>query len=323
MTTYRHHLKTDTYLNFYPVIRRQMRRLNKRGMDDKLMFIMWEFIVIVMVFVVLTMSVRGIANDTTYWKRYHSADLALMTDLIIANQGDFTINYDMKSLRQNFVVKAMRIDPLKFLIFMKIDSFFVYDTSIEKDRFPESFIFAKDKDVIVSPSNTSSDYVILYKKEGNVGMGSNSLSESISCPSADTKGDLSLKSFSALALSDDIKSYSSFINSRLLIVGKGNANEALFTLKTSTTATTTIYYDWSQNHISNKKMACLIQRQLLQKFPDMNIVSKPYDNSLEIEPFVSQRNNYMYWILIDVNTTAITNSNISDSIASAIEEYYG
>jgi len=300
-----------------------MRRLNKRGMDDKLMFIMWEFIVIVMVFVVLTMSVRGIANDTTYWKRYHSADLALMTDLIIANQGDFTINYDMKSLRQNFVVKAMRIDPLKFLIFMKIDSFFVYDTSIEKDRFPESFIFAKDKDVIVSPSNTSSDYVILYKKEGNVGMGSNSLSESISCPSADTKGDLSLKSFSALALSDDIKSYSSFINSRLLIVGKGNANEALFTLKTSTTATTTIYYDWSQNHISNKKMACLIQRQLLQKFPDMNIVSKPYDNSLEIEPFVSQRNNYMYWILIDVNTTAITNSNISDSIASAIEEYYG
>jgi len=300
-----------------------MRRLNKRGMDDKLMFIMWEFIVIVMVFVVLTMSVRGIANDTTYWKRYHSADLALMTDLIIANQGDFTINYDMKSLRQNFVVKAMRIDPLKFLIFMKIDSFFVYDTSIEKDRFPESFIFAKDKDVTVSPSNTSSDYVILYKKEGNVGMGSNSLSESISCPSADTKGDLSLKSFSALALSDDIKSYSSFINSRLLTVGKGNANEALFTLKTSTTATTTIYYDWSQNHISNKKMACLIQRQLLQKFPDMNIVSKPYDNSLEIEPFVSQRNNYMYWILIDVNTTAITNSNMSDSVASAIEEYYG
>jgi hypothetical protein len=299
-----------------------MRRLNKRGMDDKLMFIMWEFIVIVMVFVVLTMSVRGIANDTTYWKKYHSADLALMTDLIMANQGDVTINYDMKTLRQSFVAKAMLIDPLKFQIFMKEDSFFIYDQSIDKDRFPQSFIFAKDKDIKVQPSNTT-DYVILYKKEGNVGMTTNSLSESISCPAQDTTGNLSQKSFGVLALSDGIKAYSDYINSKLLTIGKGSNNEVLFALATSSTAVTTIYYDGTLNQVSNKKMACLIQRRLLQKFPDMDITIKPYDNSFEIEPFVSQKDKYMYWILININTTMITNMNISDSIAGAIGEYYG
>jgi len=294
-------------------------------MDDKLMFIIWELVVVLMVIIVLTISVKGIANNTSYWKRYHSADLALMTDLIIANQGDFSINYDMKDIRHNFVTRAMRIDPLVFQIFLKEDAFFVYDQSIDKDRFPQSFIFSKDKDVTVSTSNTSNDYIVLYKEEDNVGMKDNYISTIISCPSEDTKGDLSTKRFEVMSLSDETKTYGSYITDRLQTVGKGYDDEALFTLTTSTTDSTTIFYDSLNplNQVRSEKMACLIQRQLLQKFPDMKITSKPYDMSAEIEPFANQRNNYMYWVLISVNTSQITTTDLSDSIKNAIVEYYG
>ena len=43
-----------------------IRRLGKRGQEDKIYFLIWELIVLVMVIVALTVAVRGISNNTNY-----------------------------------------------------------------------------------------------------------------------------------------------------------------------------------------------------------------------------------------------------------------
>jgi len=306
-----------------------MRRLNKRGMDDKLMFVIWEVIVILMVIIVLTISVRGIANNTNYWKKYHSSDLALMTDLITASQGDFIVNYNMKELRQNWATRTLRIDSPIFQTFIKEDSFFIYDQSIDKDRFPQSFIFAKNKDTKIIVSNTSSDYIVLYKKDNSISMKTTYISEIVTCSSENTKDNILEKKFDVVYLSEETKSYSQYINNLLHTVGEGTDTSSglLIALTNITIGPTIIYYDSSSSsQIMSKKMACLVQKQLSQKFSDVDIQFQPYDNSLEIEPFKTQKNKYFYWILIKFNTNDIIPDNtkeLGDSLQSAIKEYYG
>jgi hypothetical protein len=282
---------------------------------------MWEIMVILMVIIALTVSVRGIANNTTYWKKYHSTDLAMMTDLVIANQGDFVINYELKEMKENTATKMLRIDQLIFQTFLKTNSVFVYSESIDKDRFPQSYIFAEDRDVKVSTSNLTADYIVLYKEGDIVGMKRDYMILVSGCPSADTKGNLSEKHINVIGLSSTIKSYSDYINTALKTVGKGTDDELLVALIDDNTNPTTIYYD-SLNQIKSEKISCLTKRRLEQTYPDLTIQQKSYDKSFEIEPFVSQRDAYMYWMLISVNTQDITSRDLSDSIRLAIEEYY-
>jgi hypothetical protein len=297
-----------------------MLRLGKRGMEDKLTFTLWEVVVIFMVAIALIIAVRGIANDTTYWKKYHSTDLALMTDLVIANQGDFVINYDIKDLESSWATKLLRIDKLVFQIFLKDDSYFIYDTSIDKDRFPQSYIFAQDKEI--STTNITSDYIVLYKEGNTIGLKSDYLSPVVSCPSADTKGDLSKKHFDVIPLSDAAKIYSTPINELLKTVGTGQDKELLISIIDNATEPTTIYYD-SLSQVKSEKMSCLIMKHLKESSPDVNVKVKPYDKSFEIEPFVSQRTNYMYWVLIEVNTNSTDYKSLTENIRDAIYEYYG
>ncbi|MGV8141300.1 MAG: hypothetical protein ACP5NW_02575 [Candidatus Woesearchaeota archaeon] len=298
-----------------------MRRLNKRGMDDKLAFTMWEMMVILMVIIALTVSVRGIANNTTYWKKYHSTDLAMMTELIIASQNNFAVNYEMKEMRENSATKMLRIDQLIFQTFLKTNSFFVYHESIDDDRFPQSYIFAEDKDINIVTSNTTSDFVVIYKEGDTVGMREEFMNPIIGCPSADTSGNLDEKRISVIELSTATRPYSTYINNALITIATGTDDELLIALIDDNTRPTTIYYD-PFTQVKSEKMSCLTRKNLLQIYQDITVQQKSYDNSFEIEPFISQRASYMYWILISINTRDVNRQNLSNSIELAVEEYY-
>jgi len=306
-----------------------LRRWGKRGLEDKIPFIIWEIIVILMVVIALTVSVRGIANNTTYWKKYHSADLALMTDLILTSQGDFNINYNLKEIEPNIVSKTFRIDPLSFQIFLRDDAYFVYDKSIDDDRFPQSYIFARDPartDVIVS--NTTNSYITIHKQGRSLSLGEYYTLPIASCPSDITTGDTTLKHFEALGLSDaTAKNYGDYINTVLHRYGN-TEHEMLVFLTEDAVQPTTVYYDTDiSNPTKSDKMACLIKKQILQKYPDMNIVEKPYDNSFDSNTiFTNNKNNqnnpYNYWIIIQIKKGDISDKDLAESIVNAIDEYY-
>jgi hypothetical protein len=289
-----------------------------------------------MVVIVLTISVRGIAQNTSYWKKYHSADLALMTDLIIANQGDFSINYNMKELQKSFVTRTLRIDPLIFQTVLGDNAVFVYDESMDKDRFPQSYTFAADSDIKIIKTNLTSDYLVVYKEGDTVGIKDNSIAEAISCSSENTKGNLDEKRFEVMKISntaetssnpngeDVAQTYSDYTGILLKTVGRGSNDEGLIVLSNSLSQPTTIYY--TLHEIKSEKLSCLLRKQLLNNFPDMNIQLRPYDSSdktLEVEPFFSQRSKYMYWIAVRINTKELTKEAFGNNLKSAIEEYYG
>jgi hypothetical protein len=297
--------------------------LGKRGMEDKLTFVMWEMIVILMVVIALTVSVRGIANNTTYWKKYHSADLALMTDLMFINQGDFAVNYDLKELHKNFATKTLRIKPLIFQIFLKDNSYFIYDTSIDEDRFPQSYIFAGSEGIKVVNSNMTSDYIVVYKTGSDIGMKSNEIIGQVSCSAIDTIADVSTKHFTAIGLSDSSITYGKYITESLVAVGTGSDDELLIAITTNSAGEMKTYYDAvSSGQGKSEKMACLVRKQISQKYPDIDVTQKPYDNSLDTDPFINERGKYMYWIVIDVSESVSTKE-LNDMVKGAISEYYG
>jgi hypothetical protein len=304
-----------------------LRRWGKRGLEDKLPFTIWEVMVILMVVIALTVSVRGIANNTTYWKKYHSADLALMTDVMLTNQGDFTVNYNLKEVQKNIVTKTLRIDPLIFQIFLKEDAYFVYDKSIDDDRFPQNYIFARDPArVSVVLSNTTNDYVIIRKQGKSLSMGEYYMLPTISCPSDITTADASKKHFEVISLSDTAnKNYGSQVASVLQRYA-GTEKEMIIFLVEDASQSTTVYYD-SLNPIKSGKMTCLIKKDILQKYPDLNIIEKPYDNSFDNNVLFTnarddKNNPYNYWIIIHVKQGEINSTDLTESIINAIDEYY-
>jgi hypothetical protein len=305
-----------------------LRRLGKRGLEDKIPFIIWEVLVILMVVIALTVAVRSIANNTTYWKKYHSADLALMTDLIITNQGDFNVNYNLKAMQTNTVTKALRIDPLVFQIFLRNDAYFVYDKSIDEDRFPQSYIFARDPSrVNIITSNSTNSYLTLRKQGNTFSMGDYYSPSGISCPSEGTTASTKDKHFEALSLADNAKSYTDFVNKLLGKYGNKEQEMLIFLIENDVQSTS-VYYDTNiPNPVKSEKMTCLIKKQILQKYPDMNILEKAYDNSFDKNIIFTnnkdnQNNPYNYWIIVQVKKGEITDKELAEFITQAIDEYY-
>ncbi|MGV8087296.1 MAG: hypothetical protein ACP5N1_06720 [Candidatus Woesearchaeota archaeon] len=296
-------------------------------MDDKLAFIMWEAIVILMVVIALTISVKGIANNTTYWKKYHSADLALMTDLILINQGDFEVNYDMKELKKNVVTKMLNIDNLVFQTVLTKDAYFLYDESKDKDRFPQSYIFAKtDSRLTINPFETTSSYIVLNKKGDSFSINTNINSQDMPCPALVTASDLSTQEINAIPTSSSIKDYSDYIDAVLTTTGTGTNPELLIILSESSGNKNRIYSDISQTSRSNK-LSCLIKRQLITTNPSLDLQELLYDYSLDNyinnDPIKTEKNKYIYWIIIELNKSAIDKESLANGINAAIGEYYG
>jgi hypothetical protein len=305
------------------------RRFGKRGLEDKLSFTIWEIMVILMVIIALTLSVRALANNTTYWKKYHSADLALITDLILTNQGEFDINYNLKEMHPNLATKALRIEPLTFEIVLRDDAYFVYDKSSEDDRFPQSYIFGRDtKRTKVVPSNSTNEYIILHKQGKTLSMSESYTLPVESCPTDITKADTSQKHFEVTSISDSStisKEYASQINSVLRRYAGTEQEMQIFLIEDSIKPTT-IYYNTGQITESGK-MSCLIRKAILKNNPDLNIIEIPYDDSLNANAILtneitSPNKKYIYWVIIQVNSKDVTKDDLGKNIISAIDEYY-
>ena len=252
-----------------------------------------------------------------------------MTELTLTNQGDFNINYNLKTMQKNIVTNALHIDPLAFQIFLRDDAYFVYDKSIDNDRFPQSYIFARDPSrVTIVLSNTTNDYVILRKEGGTLSIGEYYALTTPACPSDVTTGDTTKKHFIVISLSDiTSKDYGNYVNTVLKRYA-GTENEMIIFLTEDSVQSTNVYYDTDiPSPVKSQKMTCLIKKYILQKYPDMTIAEKPYDNSLDNNAtFTNNKNNqnspYNYWIIIQVKKGDISNKDLADSILSAIDEYY-
>ncbi len=301
-----------------------MRHFGKRGMDDKLAFIMWEIMVIFMVVIALTISVKGIANNSTYWKKYHAADLALMTDLILTNQGDFEINYNMKELKSTPVSKILGIDNLVFQTTLTNDAYFLYDTSKEDDRFPQSYVFAKTSKIKIIPSETTSSNIVLTKTGDSFSMTQGEIQIETSCPSLDTLQSLANKNIMVISTSDNLKDTSKYITETLKTAAKGQEPELLIVLSNSNSDKNRIYYNIDNGQVEkSNKLSCLIKKQLVIQNELIEIQEIPYDNSLNIEPFTSQKDKYNNWIILEINKDIINQNILTNSLRNTIIEYYG
>jgi len=302
-----------------------MRHFGKRGMDDKLAFIMWEIMVIFMVVIALTLSVKSIANNTTFWKKYHSADLALMTDLTLVNQGDFRINYDMKDLKSTAVSKVLGIDKLVFETVLTNDGYFLYDESKATDRFPQSYVFGKtNSKIAIKESDTTSSYVILNKVGDTFSMTTNGASTEISCPVLETANPhLTLEKKIDLVSISDTLNYDNLNNKILLPLANGQSLELLIIISESVGGKNRIYYN-DNNYAKGQKLSCLIKKQLIKQDNTIELEELPYDTSFDntINAKI-KTDTYNYWILIELNKTSITEDILGNSLKLAINEYYG
>jgi len=306
-----------------------VRNLGRKGMDDKMMFLIWEMIAIAMVALILTMAVRGIANNTTYWKKYHSTDMALMTDLMLTNQGEFNVNYNLKELHTNWVTNMLFIDQLSFQIFLKDDSYQVYDGSIDKDRFPQSFIFANNPQINIVQSNVTKSYITIVKNKDSLSMESDNLV--LSCPQGDSsdKKDRELAIFKVVSIDNSVDEYSSYIDTVLSAYGRkgstGTDNELLIVLtQNPDNAASTIIYHNPDDPLKSGRIACLIHKNLLGKYPDKTLNEAAYDKSLDDkEPFRTEKGNYKYWIIISIKKDDMSKEDMGAVIDSSVKEYYG
>jgi hypothetical protein len=304
------------------------RKFYKKGMDDKLMFTMWEIIVVLMVVTVLTISVRGISNDTTYWKKYHSTDLALMTDIISPMNGDFIINYEIKDLNTNFATKILKLETLRFMIYLRDGAYYVYDESASKDRFPQSYVFSQDRDRTVTESNITSDYVVLYKQGNIISLKTDYVSSGIICPTMTTTSNLKEIYFDTKEVTLESKSYSDYISTFLKNTGTGTNKESLFFIETNTENNIIYYDDTSDKKSKSEKMACIIRRNIIKNDTTIKVDIKPYSSIRKENPVSElisttfEQSNYNYYVYIKLDTEEFSEKKISELMKLSIEEYY-
>ncbi|HYD03028.1 MAG TPA: hypothetical protein VEC16_01900 [Alphaproteobacteria bacterium] len=294
-------------------------------MEDKLLFTMWEIVVVLMVIIALTVAVRGIANNTVYWKKYHSTDLALMTDLLMINQGDFVLNYELKDIERNIVTDGLMIDPLRLNIVLRDNAYFIYDGTPQQDRFPQNYIFATDSDIKIINSEIASDYVVLYKEGNSFSLRNDYIAKTISCPSIDTKGNIAEMHFEVMAIEDSLIGRARYATE--LLKTPGTTNDLLIAISEASEVQSKniIYYDTSNKAIS-EKMGCIIMRKMLESNPDLKIEIRPFDSSIISENedlFESKKSGYRYFVVMDFNSGLFTDQEFSKHLEEAIKEFYG
>jgi hypothetical protein len=319
-----------------------VKSFGKRGQEDKIYFLIWEFIVLVMVIVALTVAVRSISNNNTYWKKYLSSDLAMITDLTYAGQGDFMINYNMKQVGSSTVSKILLSDGLSFQTFLKPTSIYVYSPTSADDKFPQSFIFAGSPSVTVSESNVSTEFLVLYKSGGSLILKDGYVAPVDSCPAVNTQKDINGLKFDAVALSTQFTDQATYTNELLKIYGAAATGKelAIFfvaddssasqastlqvsSLQAPASQAVTIYYD-NDLPVIGGKLACILGSSLGKNYPGQSVNILKYDKSLDTNAaFTGSKANYAQWIIIKIPPAGLDKVKLASSIKDALVQYYG
>jgi len=318
----------------------KVRRFNKRGQEDKLYFLIWEMIALAAVILVILIAVRGVVNGSSYWKKYYSSDLALMSDLANTNRGDFTINYALKSQGDNYWSKIYLISNKMFEISMESDAVKVYDAPKEDSKSFYTFPFAKNKDVVVQENSVISDFIVLSKSGSIMSIGEYGLSKSSDCNSMqpmDTRADMALININSFSTDAKTNLFSDSISAILKNHNINNemANGSDIIMAYSKDASFTIYYSLDQKNLLSKKLACLVAREysLDPRFASNAVDIKPYDGFLDnnkaYADYMSREfGDKEFWIVILLSDNELVKRNIDRNqfaqvVKNAVVKYYG
>lgn len=301
--------------------------MNKRGSEDKLFFIMWELIAFAAVLIIILVVVRDVANDTTYWKRYYSTDIALMADIENVNQGDFVMNYALKEPMDNFWTDIYMIDKKIVEITLKPDRVEVYDYPKEDSKVPYTFPFAKHKNINVVNESTSSLFLVLSKIGNELKLSNYAVETAEVCPSYDTRKNTSLIILDSIFLDPKTKPHSESIKATLKKYGRDPAAISESTIILGYSKNFTIYYSDDIKTLQSQKLSCLIRMKLeesLNNTAELKRYDKSLDADSEFQKYISGKPQDEYWVILMLsdNETRINQNDFAGIIEKAVAEYY-
>lgn len=303
--------------------------MNKRGSEDKLLFIIWELLAFCVVLIIIIFAVRGVVNNSTYWKTYYSRDLGMMTDIANINQGDFVMNYALKESIDNFWADIYFIDKNLFEIVLTSKSVEVYDYPKEDSKYPTTFPFAKNKNINIINDSTSATFLILTKLGNELRISDYAVETADVCPSYSTTKDTKLTKFYSIYLDNKVKPHSESIKAILGTSRYGMDPKAdnESTLIMGYAANFSIYYSDDANSLQSQKLSCIIKMKFLESYNYTAELVK-YDGSMDTNPefikYMAIKEPQEYWVMIMMsnNETKINQNEFAGLIEKAIIDYY-
>lgn len=303
--------------------------MNKRGSEDYLFYLLWQLLAAAMVLIIILIAVRGVVNNNTYWKTYYSRDLGLMADIANINQGDFEMNYALKSNMDNILTDLYFIDKQVFDILLKPGSIEVYDFPKEDSKYPTIFPFAKHKNINVINESTSSTFLVLKKIGNELSITDYAIETADVCPSYSTTKETRLTKFYSIYLDNKVKPHSDSIRAILGTSRYGMDPKAIneSTIVIGYAANFSIYYSDDPNSLRSQKLSCIIKMKFLESYNYTAELIK-YDGSMDANPefmkYIAGKEPQEYWVMImmSTNETKINQNEFAGLIEKVVIEYY-
>jgi len=308
------------------------RRLGKRGNEDVLTFWIWELLVVGMIFIVILLAIRSIVTSNGYWKKYYSMDMALIADLENTNQGDFTVNYQLKGQAQSFLMKVMA-PPRLFEIALKYDSIEVSDADKQENQYPTIFPYSKHKTINVNANSLISDFLVLSKTGSALSLEDyhvGTLSKCASLQPFDSHKDMTTLGYDIVSINDETNnmaaSVDNILKNRPPLLDP--ANDLAIILSYEPNSYFTIFYSTPDNEPRSHKLGCLIGTHYARSFPDNSYDVLPYDGSLSSSMIFNNYKNGksadQFFIILKLSDKEISmdQNDFAMLIQDAVREYY-
>jgi hypothetical protein len=309
-----------------------MRRIGKRGMEDKIYFLMFEIIAFAMVAIIIIFAVRGLVNNSDYWKKYYSIDLGLMADLESINQGDFSMNYVLKLPNNNKYLDMYFLKDRTYDFVLEEDRIEVYDHPKEESKRATTYPYAPFKNADIMVNTVNANFLVLTKQKSVLALDKETVDTTEICPAYNTAKNIDDLKFGAIGLDNTAAPFAGSIEAVLKSYSStSNINESMIIVSYEKSSPMTIYYDddgvkklWSQ------KLACMLGKEYADKYPDNTYEIKAYDGSLDNNmAFIKYmddplRNPDEYWIIIQISDdeVAITNNIFAQVIKDTMVKFY-
>lgn len=312
-----------------------LKKIGKRGSErdltDKLLYVAWELIVLGIIAVIILMTIRSVAINSTFWKKYYSTDLALIIDIENTNRGDFIIDYNVKNIQDNFY--ASILGTRIFEIMLKADKdnknyiVSVYDVPKEDDKYGIFFPYAKNRLLEVRESSIIADFLVVNKVGEEIYLDTYYIDSSNTCPSLNTKKDISNLKFRALSLNDKTNNIANRLSNVLEGLSRNSSAKKELSILLSYDNTLSIMYSNDYNMLRSQKMACYVAKKLSPKKNPKDIQISKYDDSFtnnKMEQYLKDKDENEYWIIIKLSDTELNMDFdlFANKIIEAIEEYY-
>ena len=308
-----------------------VRKFGKRGQEGKLYFIIFEIIAFAMVIIVILTAIKGIVNNSNYWKRYYSTDISLMSELVSTNQGDFVINYALKDQDKNFFTDVYGIKDRSYDINLLKGRVDVYSDPRDDDRYPQSFSYAESNYIDVKESSTLDKFIVLSKIGPGLSFDTFYSSSTPSSLSFSTKKDMTNLKFNSFSIDAKSLPYSKSMASLLSVYGRTYPqDEATIIFYYSAGSTFRIYYSDDMNSLRSKKMSELIGKAYSEdsRFSSNNYEINEYDGFLDgddsFKKFLDDKESREFYVIIVMSDEElkISQNDFAQIVYKGVLEYY-